>query len=100
MLLLNDRISDSNVREADTQNLSRFPPPREDKQSNTEKDTDKFIGKRIAKYFDNTLFFGTVVERMREALLADQPTDSRKVLHSFGRSCMTTRIRNKRVGKR
>jgi hypothetical protein len=46
----------------------------------TEIETDEYTGKRIAKYFDNILFFGTSVERIRGAVLADQPTDSRKVL--------------------
>ena len=80
MLRLHDGASGSNACEANTRSRSRSPPPRRDKQPITEIDKDEYIGKRIAKYFDNKIFFGTVVERIRGAVLADQATVSRKVL--------------------
>ena len=78
--LVFDGASGSNAREAETRSRSRSPPRRGDKQPIVEIDTDEFIGRRIAKLFDKALHFGTVVERIRGAVLASQPNVSQKVL--------------------
>jgi hypothetical protein len=44
---------------------------RNDKQPFSDNGTDNCIGKRVATFFDTDLFFGSVVERVKGAVLAE-----------------------------
>jgi hypothetical protein len=59
----------SSAREGDARCLSRSPTlSRKDKQPM--EDIDECIENRVAKYFGNTVFFGSVVERSLGAVFA------------------------------
>ena len=64
----------------ETRSRSRSPPRQlqgSEIGTATDVNSDPYIGKRIAKMFDGLLFFGTVAEKIRGAVLAKQPDGNR-----------------------
>jgi hypothetical protein len=75
----NRKAMNRKAREEDARCRSRSPTlSRKDKQPM--EDIDDFIGKRVAQYFGNTVYFGSVVERIRGAVFAKQPDTGLGVL--------------------